>query len=117
MRGGAFHEHDIVRTGRLVERVGDIHDAALDRELAAEWLEAGIAEIGVLNSGRAAAGQEADRDPAGACGPAKAVRGAAEIVDQGVVPIPEEFAEYADARAPDVDAVIEFLRDVAAVLG
>ena len=58
----ALHEHDVVRTRRLVQRVGQVHDAAFDRELAAERLEAGIAEIGVFNAGNAAA-REGSRPP------------------------------------------------------
>src|SRR6185369_17017538 len=75
---GPFHEQHVVGTRRLVHRPGKIHDTALDRELAAEGLEAGIAQIGVFDSGHGAARKKADGCTAGTGRSAKAVRGTAE---------------------------------------
>ena len=47
---GALHEQDVVGARGFVQRVGQVHDAAFDRHLAAERLEAGVAEIGVLDA-------------------------------------------------------------------
>jgi hypothetical protein len=69
-----------------------------------------VAEIGVLDSGQAAARKEPDGRPAGSGGPGKTVRRSTEVVDQCVVPIAHEFSDHADSRATRVDAVIEALR-------
>ena len=62
--------------------------------------------------GGGAAGQEPDAAvPRPVPGAAKAVRTAAEVVDQRVIPVAEELAEQADAGAAGVDAVVEVLRN------
>ena len=82
-----------------------------DREIAAERLEAGVAEIGVLDARQGATRKESDGGAADAGGAGKSVRSAAEVVDQSVIPVAHEFADHADARAADVDPVIEALRN------
>ena len=83
---------------------------------ATERLDAGVAQIGVLDAGHRSAREKSDRRAAGArccagaSGAGKAVRRAAEIVDQRVIPVAEEFSDHADARAAEVFAVVEFLR-------
>src|ERR1700730_6706426 len=67
LRGGSFKKQGVVRTRGLVERVGNFHVAALDRELATEGLDAGVAEIGPLNARQAAARQEIDLRATCAC--------------------------------------------------
>src|SRR6202022_5054942 len=68
LRGGSFKKQGVVRTRGLVERVGNFHVAALDRELATEGLDAGVAEIGPLNARQAAARREIALRPPGASG-------------------------------------------------
>ncbi len=74
-----------------------------------ERLEAGVAEIGGFNAGQRSARKKSDGRAAGAGGAAEAVRRTAEIVDQRVVPIAQEFAGHADTRAAGVDSIIEAL--------
>src|SRR5260370_38832737 len=87
-----------------MEGVGQVEDAAFDRHLAAEGPEAGVAQIGVLDAAGAASGKRSGSRAA------EAVGGAAEVVDQRVIPVAEELADNADARAAEVLAVVEPLR-------
>src|SRR5216684_702911 len=87
---GPLDEHDVVRARRLVEREGNVEVAEVDRKRA----EAVVADEGVLDVGAARAGDGVDI----------AVRGAAEVEDEGIVPIAHELAEHAEARAPRIDA-------------
>src|SRR5664279_36925 len=70
---GPLHERDIVRAHCLVEGVGQVHDAALDCKRAAERLEAGVAEIGVLEARQSAARKESDRRSGDAGGAGKSI--------------------------------------------
>src|SRR5450631_2444708 len=88
---GPLHERHIVRAERLVEGVGQVHDAALDCKCASERLEAGVAEIGVLEARQGAARKESDGRSGDAGGAGKSVRRAAEVVDQGEIPIAQNF--------------------------
>src|SRR5262249_33465384 len=91
-----------------------------DGKSAAERLEPGITEIGVLDARNSAARQESDACSAGgwwakaaaeASGAREAVRGAAEVVYQCIVPVVREFSEHADPRAAGVHAIVETLRN------
>src|SRR5258705_9922338 len=90
--------------------MGQILVPPFDRKVAAEGFEPGVVEVGVLDAGQAAAWKEPDGRAAGAGGAGKAVRRTGEVVDQGVIPVVHEFSDHADARATDVDPVIETLR-------
>src|SRR5258708_34800980 len=93
VRRGALDEHDVVGARRLVERVGDVEVAEIDGKRA----EAVVADEGVLDVGDARTGDAVD----------VAVRRAAEVEDEGVVPIAGELAKHAEARAPRIDAAGE----------
>ena len=108
--GGTLHEREVVRTRRLVQRVGQIHDAPFNRKLAAERLEAGVAEVGVFDARHAATRKKSDGGAADAGRAVKPVRGAAEVVNEGVIPVAQKFADHPDARATDIDTIIEALR-------
>src|ERR1700722_6187045 len=109
LRGGAFHEQDVVRAHRFIDRIGQIHVPSFDRKVATEGFEAGVTEVGVLDPGQAAAWKEPDGRAAGAGGAGKAVRRPAEIVDESIIPVTQEFADHADPRATRVEAVIQIL--------
>ncbi len=111
LRGGTLQEQNIVRTCRLVQRIGHVDIAAFDRKLATEWFEAGVAEIGVFNSGKGAARKESDGSPADAGGTGETIGGPGEVVYQRIIPIPKEFADDANSRTAGIDAIIEPLRN------
>src|SRR5258708_33797967 len=76
--------------------------------------------MGVLDTGQRAAGKKSDACSANgwwaeasakASGAGKAIRRTAEVVDQRVVPVFQEFADHPDTRAAQIDAVIEALRN------
>src|SRR5579871_3091797 len=79
LRRGSFKKQGIVRTHAFVEPIENFHVAALDRELAPEGLDAGVAEIGSLNARQAAARQEADFRAIRACSSCEPIRRAAEV--------------------------------------
>ncbi len=89
LRGGALQEQDVVRTCRLVQRIGHVEIAAFDCKFATEWLEAGVAEVGVFNSGQGSSRKESDGRTAHAGGAGETIGGAGEIIYQCVVPIPK----------------------------
>src|SRR5260370_32564777 len=66
--------------------------------------------MGVLDPGQGAAGKKSDRHAANRGGAGKAVRRTAEVVDQRVIPVAPEFSQDADARAAQIDPVVEPLR-------
>src|SRR5260370_15577866 len=111
LRGGTLQEQNIVRTCRLVQRVGHIDIAAFDHKFAPERFESGVPEIGVFDAGQGAARKESDADTANAGGTGEPIGRAGEVVYERVAPIPEKFADDPDSRAAGIEAVIESLRN------
>ena len=97
LRGGSFKKQGVVRTRGLVERVGNFHVAALDRELATEGLDAGVAKIGPLNARQAATWKETDRRATCACSAREPIRRTGEVVKEDVIPVTQEFTQHADS--------------------
>src|SRR5262249_41233455 len=100
----ALHEQNVVGARGLIKRPRQVHDAAFDRQIAAERLEALVADVSVLNSRRSAARKRSGRSTTEASGRA------AEVVDQGIVEVAGEFAGDADTRGAEILPGIEPLR-------
>src|SRR5262249_21721256 len=110
---------------RLFEGKEGVAVAAFDRDIPGMSvviaLPALIAKIGGLDSGRDASRQQSDGAGAGGAtstaepapigeSAAKAVRGAAHVVDDRVNPVRLEGANDPDAGAARIDAAVEVLR-------
>ena len=67
--------------------------------LPPKGLKPGVAQIGVLDARSAAARKKSDRRAADAAGAAKAIRRAAEVVDQGEIPVAPGICRTTPMRA------------------